>query len=203
MYVEEMQDPAFRAALPGDAYALAELAISAGDGMYEFLLQEMAPKEMLAGLMARSIKQGTAGLSWRNCFVAVDQGVVIGMINAFPAAWLREEEQDILPQDRVQVLDPIDQAQDWESFLANGVAVYAGYRRQGIGNRLVEWSVEQARARAFTKITSNVWEDNVAARSLFEKQGFRVETRIDVAGHPELSHTGSSLLMVRDDLTFG
>jgi GNAT superfamily N-acetyltransferase len=203
MYVEEMQDPAFRAALPGDAYALAELAISAGDGMYEFLLQEMAPKEMLAGLMARSIKQGTAGLSWRNCFVAVDQGVVIGMINAFPAAWLREEEQDILPQDRVQVLEPIDQAQDWKSFLANGVAVYAGYRRQGIGNRLVEWSVEQARARAFTKITSNVWEDNVAARSLFEKQGFRVETRIDVAGHPELSHTGSSLLMVRDDLTFG
>jgi ribosomal protein S18 acetylase RimI-like enzyme len=203
MYVEEMQDPAFRAALPGDAYALAELAISAGDGMYEFLLQEMAPKEMLAGLMARSIKQGTAGLSWRNCFVAVDQGVVIGMINAFPAAWLREEEQDILPQDRVQVLDPIDQAQDWKSFLANGVAVYAGYRRQGIGNRLVEWSVEQARARAFTRITSNVWEDNVAARSLFEKQGFRVETRIDVAGHPELSHTGSSLLMVRDDLTFG
>jgi ribosomal protein S18 acetylase RimI-like enzyme len=203
MYVEEMQDPAFRAALPADAYALAELAISAGDGMYEFLLQEMAPKEMLAGLMARSIKQGTAGLSWRNCFVAVDQGVVIGMINAFPAAWLREEEQDILPQDRVQVLEPIDQAQDWKSFLANGVAVYAGYRRQGIGNRLVEWSVEQARARAFTKITSNVWEDNVAARSLFEKQGFRVETRIDVAGHPELSHTGSSLLMVRDDLTFG
>jgi ribosomal protein S18 acetylase RimI-like enzyme len=203
MYVEEMQDPAFRAALPGDAYALAELAISAGDGMYEFLLQEMAPKEMLAGLMARSIKQGTAGLSWRNCFVAVDQGVVIGMINAFPTAWLREEEQDILPQDRVQVLEPIDQAQDWESFLANGVAVYAGYRRQGIGNRLVEWSVEQARARAFTRITSNVWEDNVAARSLFEKQGFRVETRIDVAGHPELSHTGSSLLMVRDDLTFG
>jgi GNAT superfamily N-acetyltransferase len=193
----------FRAALPGDAYALAELAISAGDGMYEFLLQEMAPKEMLAGLMARSIKQGTGGLSWRNCFVAVDQGVVIGMINAFPTAWLREEEQDILPQDRVQVLEPIDQAQDWKSFLANGVAVYAGYRRQGIGNRLVEWSVEQARARAFTRITSNVWEDNVAARSLFEKQGFRVETRIDVAGHPELSHTGSSLLMVRDDLTFG
>jgi ribosomal protein S18 acetylase RimI-like enzyme len=83
------------------------------------------------------------------------------------------------------------------------VAVHAGYRRQGIGNRLIEWSVEQARARAFTRITSNVWEDNVAARSLFEKQGFRVETRIDVAGHPELSHTGGSLLMVRDDLTFG
>jgi ribosomal protein S18 acetylase RimI-like enzyme len=193
----------FRAALPGDSYALAELAISAGDGMYEFLLQDMAPKEMLAGLMARSIKQGTGGLSWRNCFVAVDQGIVIGMINAFPAAWLRDEEQDVLPQDRVQVLEPIDQAQDWESFLVNGVAVQASHRRQGAGKRLIEWSVEQAKTRDFARITSNVWEDNVAARSLFEKQGFRVETRIDVAGHPELSHTGGSLLMVRDDLTFG
>ena len=55
MYVEEMQDPAFRAALPGDAYALAELAISAGDGVYEFLLQEMEPREMLAGLMAHAM----------------------------------------------------------------------------------------------------------------------------------------------------
>jgi GNAT superfamily N-acetyltransferase len=190
----------FRAALPGDSYALAELAISAGDGMYEFLLQEMAPKEMLAGLMSRSIKQGTGGLSWRNCFVAVDQGVVIGMINAFPAVWLREEEQNILPQDRVQVLQPIDQAQDWDSFLVNGVAIRAGHRRQGAGKRLIEWSVEQAKMRGFASITSNVWEDNVAARSLFEKQGFEVQTRIEVAGHPELSHTGGSLLMV---LTFG
>jgi GNAT superfamily N-acetyltransferase len=200
VYVEEMQDPVFRAALPGDAFALAELAISAGDGMYEFLLEEMAPKEMLAGLMARSIKQGTGGLSWRNCFVAVDQGAVIGMINAFPAEWLRQEEQDILPQDRVQVLQPIDQAQDWESFLVNGVAVHARNRRQGIGKRLIEWSVEQARARGFARITSNIWEDNFAARNLFEKQGFGVRTRIEVGGHPELGHTSGSLLMV---LTFG
>jgi ribosomal protein S18 acetylase RimI-like enzyme len=200
MYVEEMLDPVFRAALPGDAYALAELAISSGDGMYEFLLDEMAPREMLAGLMARSIKQGTGGLSWRNCFVAVHQGVVVGMINAFPAVWLREEEQDVLPQDRVQVLEPIDQAQDWESFLINGVAVHAGQRRQGVGKRLIEWAVEQAKIRGFARVTASVWEDNVAGWSLFVKQGFGVQKRIEVVAHPELSHTGGSLLML---LTFG
>jgi GNAT superfamily N-acetyltransferase len=195
-----LEEMLFRAALPGDSYALAELAITAGDGMYEFLLQEMAPKEMLAGLMSRSIKHGTGGLSWRNCFVAVDQAVVIGMINAFPAEWLRDEEQDLLPQDRVRVLEPIDQAQDWESFLVNGVAVQGNHRRQGIGKRLVEWSVEQAKARGFARITANLWEDNLAARSLFEKQGFLMKTLIELVGHPELSHTGGSLLM---GLTFG
>jgi hypothetical protein len=50
----------FRAAAPADAYALAELSIMAGDGMYEFLLEEMAPREMLAGLIARSMKQAAS-----------------------------------------------------------------------------------------------------------------------------------------------
>ena len=186
-----------RAALPSDAYALAELSIMAGDGMYEFLLDEMAPREMLAGLMARSLKQDTGGSSWRHCWVAQEQGVV-GMINAFPAAWLREEERDILPQDRVQLLDPIDQAQDWDSFLVNAVAVRPSYRRQGIGRRLMEWAIQQARAGGFARLTINVWQDNAAARALCEQAGFRPQTRIEVPPHPGLSHTGGSLLMVLD-----
>ena len=183
----------FRPALPADAYALAELSILAGDGMYEFLLEEMAPREMLAGLIARSMKQDAGGFSWRHCFVADDKGVV-GMINAFPAAWLRKEERDILPQDRVQILDPIDQAQDWESFLVNGVAVRPQHRRQGIGTRLLEMAID-GRAGVFARLTANVWADNVAARALFESQGFRVQTQVEIPPHPALAHVGGSLLM--------
>jgi GNAT superfamily N-acetyltransferase len=188
----------FRAALPADAYALAELSIMAGDGMYEFLLDEMAPKEMLAGLMSRTMRQGTGGFSWRHCLVADDKGVV-GMINAFPALWLREEEQDLLPQDRVQVLARIDQAQDWESFLVNGIAVRAPYRRQEVGKRLLQGAIEQATAGGFARLSANVWADNAAARGLFESQGFSLQTRIEVPEHARLSHVGGSLLYV---LTF-
>src|ERR1700744_1172582 len=170
----------FRPASPGAAYALAELPIMAGDGLYEFLLEEMAPKEMLAGLIARTMKQETGGLTWRHCFVAYEKGVV-GMINAYPTAWLREEEQDILPQDKVRILDPIDQAQDWESFLVNGIAVRPAYRRQGIAKRLLAWTTEQARAGGFAHVSANVWEDNTAGRGLFESQGFELQTRIQVA----------------------
>jgi len=186
----------FRPASPADAYALAELSILAGDGMYEFLLEEMAPREMLAGLMARTMKQDAGGFSWRHCFVADDKGVV-GMINAFPSAWLREEDRDILPQDRVQILDPIDQAQDWESFLVNSVAVRPQHRRQGIGTRLLERAIEQARAGGFARLTANVWADNFAACAVFEKAGFDVQTRVEVPPHPGLAHIGGSLLMGR------
>src|SRR5580698_1752092 len=185
----------FRPALPADAYALAELSILAGDSMYEFLLEEMAPREMLAGLIARSMKQDAGGFSFRHCFVADDKGVV-GMINAFPAAWLKEEERDILPQDRVQLLDPIDQAQDWESFLVNAVAVRPPYRRRGVGRRLLECAIQQARAGGFGRLSMNVWQDNTASRALCEQAGFRLQTRIEVPPHPGLSHAGGSLLMV-------
>ena len=187
---------AFRAALPADAYALAELSIMAGDGMYEFLLEEMVPKEMLAGLVARSMKQDTGGSCWRQCFVAEGKGVV-GMINAFPAAWLRDQERDLLPEDRVQILDPIDQAQDWESYLINSVAVRRDQRRHGIAGQLVKWAIEQATVAGFARLSVNVWADNVAAVALFEKEGFHVRTRIEVPEHPRLSHVGGSLLMTR------
>jgi GNAT superfamily N-acetyltransferase len=186
-----------RAALPSDAYALAELSLMAGDGMYEFLLEEMAPREMLAGLMARNMRQDTGANSWRHCWVAEEQGVV-GMIHAFPAAWLRDEERDILPRDRVQLLDPVDQAQDWDSFLVNAVAVRSPCRRQGIGGRLMEWAIQQARAGGFARLSMNVWQDNTAARALCEQAGFRLQIRIEVPPHPGLSHTGGSLLMVLD-----
>ncbi len=186
----------FRAATAADAYALAELAIMAGDGMYEFLLEDLAPREMLAGLMARGIKQETGGLTWPHCFVADDKAVV-GMVNAYPAAWLRDEDRDILPQDRVQILDPIDQAQDWDSFLISSIAVRPQHRRKGIGSRLTQWAVERASEAGYSRLTTTVWADNPAARGLFEQQGFQVVNRIEVAEHPALSHTGGSLLMVR------
>jgi ribosomal protein S18 acetylase RimI-like enzyme len=185
----------FRAARPTDSYALAELSIMAGDGMYEFLLEEMAPREMLAGLMARTMKDDKAGFGWRHCFVADDKGLV-GMINAYPAAWLREEEQSTLPPDRVRILNPIDQAQDWESFLINGVAVRPQYRRQGVGEQLLDWAMEQAKAGGFSRVSANVWADNLAARALFEKQSFRLQTAIEVPEHVGLSHVGGSLLYV-------
>jgi ribosomal protein S18 acetylase RimI-like enzyme len=194
----KMSTMIYRPATPADAYALAELSIMGGDGMYEFLLDELAPREMLAGLMARTMKQDSGGYCWRYCFVAEEQGVV-GMINAYPAAWLREEERDALPSDRVQVLDPIDQAQDWESFLINSVAVRPQHRRKGAGFRLVVWAIEQAKAGGFPRVSANVWQDNEAAAGLFTKAGFDLSNRVEVPLHPKLMHVGGSLLMTRQN----
>jgi GNAT superfamily N-acetyltransferase len=192
-----MAELVFRAATPADAYSLSELSIQAGDGMYEFLLEGMAPAPMLAGLISRTMKQPDGGFSWQRCFVADDAGVV-GMVNAFPAAWLRSEEQEGLPEDRVHVLEAIDKAQDWDSFLVNGLAVRASHRRQGIGKRILGWAIEEAKSAGLTRMTANLWADNAAARGLFESLGFSVAKHIDVAPHPDLRHAGGCLLYSLD-----
>jgi hypothetical protein len=61
----------------------------------------------------------------------------------------------------------------------------------------MKMAIEQARAGAFARLTANVWADNVAARGLFETEGFAVQTRVEVPPHPGLAHTGGSLLMAR------
>ena len=189
----------YRAAAPADSFALAELSIMAGDGMFEFLLEEFAPKDMMAGLMAGSIRQQAGPSSWQSCFVAEQQGAgVVGMVNAVPAAWLRDEERDVLPQDRVQVLDSIDQAQEWESFVVSGVAVRATHRRQGVGKQLLAWAAEQSRVRGFGRLTANVWRDNLPACGLFLADGFRIQAEVPVAAHPALHHAGGSLLLVKE-----
>ena len=68
----------FRAALPGDAYVPGRAGHHGRRRKMNFYCRKWRPEEMLAGLMARSIKQGTGGLSWRNCFVAVDRALSSG-----------------------------------------------------------------------------------------------------------------------------
>ena len=186
-----MKNLTYRNATPTDAYALAELSIMGGDGLYEFLLSDFAPRDMLAGLMSRTMKESAS-----HCYVAVDGSMVVAMVDAFPAALLRETDRDILPQDRVQILEPIDQAQDWESFLINTIAVRAPYRRQGIATRLLDWAIAQG--KDFPRVSANVWADNEPAVHLFEKARFSAISQIAVSTHPDLPHNGITLVMKRD-----
>ena len=107
----------------------------------------------------------------------------------------------MLPPDRVAVLDPIDQVQQWQSYLISGIAVRHEQRRQGIACRLLECAMRRAEAEGFCRASLNVWADNGAARALFERQGFVVEKLVEVPEHPALGHAGGSLLMVREVAT--
>lgn len=56
-----------------------------------------------------------------------------------------------------------------------GLAVHPACQRGGVGRRLVEACIEQARSRGARKLSLRVLGDNVAARLLYESCGFTAE----------------------------
>ena len=57
----------------------------------------------------------------------------------------------------------------------NGIAVAIQHRRHGVGRRLLDAAVEEARARGARRLTLRVLGPNDAARRLYEDAGFVVE----------------------------
>jgi ribosomal protein S18 acetylase RimI-like enzyme len=56
-----------------------------------------------------------------------------------------------------------------------GLAVHPARQRSGVGRRLVEACIEQARSRGARKLSLRVLGGNVAARRLYESCGFIAE----------------------------
>ena len=56
-----------------------------------------------------------------------------------------------------------------------GMGILPGYRRQGLGHRLLEACIEKAWQKGLTRIELEARADNRAAISLYEKVGFKQE----------------------------
>ncbi|HXG53003.1 MAG TPA: ribosomal protein S18-alanine N-acetyltransferase [candidate division Zixibacteria bacterium] len=56
----------------------------------------------------------------------------------------------------------------------HNLAVHTAYRRRGIGRRLLQQVIGQARGRGSSRVTLEVRRSNTAAQRLYESLGFRI-----------------------------
>ena len=56
-----------------------------------------------------------------------------------------------------------------------GMGIVEGYRGRGIGAALIRATLERAKAVGLTRVELTVREDNLRAKTLYEKAGFAVE----------------------------
>lgn len=193
-------DISYRYAAPEDSAQVASYICLAGDGLYEFLLDDLIP-----GFTSMEILKWTVGvlaspLSYKNCFVAVDcrDDQIAGVINLFPADLLREQSHALINTQRWRFLEPVFKRQDWGSLFINSLAVGRQWRKSGIGGRLLDHASEQAKSEGYDRVSLHVWSENLNAVSFYEKRGFTIMDKVSLPTHPELAGKSGSILMHRE-----
>lgn len=197
--LKAISDISYRHATSEDSAAVASYICLAGDGLYEFLLNDLIP-----GFTSTEILKWTVGvlaspLSYKNCFVAVDcrDDQIAGVINLFPADLLREQSHELINTQRWRYLEPVFQRQDWGSLFINSLAVGRQWRQCGIGGRLLDHAFERAEKDGYDRVSLHVWSENLNAISFYEKRGFKVMEEVALPAHLDFSGKSGSILMSR------
>lgn len=186
---------AIRRATGRESREIAKLANLAGGDTLSFILQGINPKANPLQVYRDMISAPTGMFSHRNCLVAISRGQIVGTANAFPASVIKSETEGVRLTDRDKLLQPRTELNDPQSYLLNNIAVSRAYRRRGVGSCLLAVVIDEARRGAFPSVTLHVWEDNSDALALYASFGFREVGRAEIPPHPDLPHTGGSLLL--------
>ena len=192
-----MNDLIFRPACPEDALEVAKLAIIAGGGIFEFLLEDFVKDISLENLVALEVKKETGNLSYIHTEVAELNGQIIGSIESTDAKQedITKETKDFLPPEKLDWLQDLFSSKIKEGWYINILAVNGNYRKQGIGKQLINHVKNKAKQNNCSLLTLNVWSDNLTAIKFYENQGFQAVKEINIDFHPLMPHHGGMKLM--------
>ncbi|HYG90531.1 MAG TPA: GNAT family N-acetyltransferase [Azospirillum sp.] len=190
-------DIRIRSAEPDDAPTMVPLVVTAGGGIYEYLLDGLVPGMTAAELLLPGLAAREGSFSYRHCAVAADGDSVIGVAHAYPVDWMKMVDRSSLPADRLEHIHAFDVTQDWGSYFLSALAVVPAWRRRGIAQRLLGWAEQRARAGGFDRVTLHVWADNAPARRLYARCGYIDVGVAAIPWHPRLPHRGGSVLLCK------
>ena len=193
-----MQDMTFRPANRDESRVIARLYQISSDGVADYIWTRLAePGEDLLDVGARRYARVDTDFSYQNVTVAVHGGEVVGMMAAYvmrPA----EQKPSEFDFDVDPVLRPYDRLELPNSFYISGMALFERYRGRGLGTEFLKLAAGRARGSGLSKVSLIVFEDNVGAKRLYERVGFREVMREPVVPHPLIHFTGYALLMALD-----
>lgn len=189
----------FRRGRLDDSGTIAAMAVDAGDGAVEFMLDGLVPGASARDLLARAVSDAADTLSYRGAIVAEAASGVIGVAATYPAEDHRitDDMRRTIPGDRLAAVAPFFAARVEGSLFVHALFVAPPWRGRGIGRSLLERAADKAAAEGRERISLAVFSSNLGARRLYERCGFSVVDTMRFAPHPRLPHDAEALLMAK------
>ncbi len=191
--------PPFRPATANDARAIADLVAIASGGVAVIGWAEEAAREAGISPMdvgARTYARPHGQYSYRNTVVAESNGAILGALLTFAMHRRQGEPAQPPPFDGTDVFAPYNYLEAPDSWYICAMAVFPGYRGQGIGTGFLGIARRQAVEHAFDRLSLVGFEQNEGAVRLYKRHGFEIVDRAPVVPHPMIRCGGDALLMV-------
>ena len=181
----------FRPAKKQESRIIAELYSMSSDGVANYIWTKLAkPGEDLIDVGEHRYEREDSVFSYKNCTIVEVDGVIAGMMVAFPMVADDEVDED-------PVLAPYSRLEEDNSYYICGVALYPEYRGKGVGHQFMALAKKQAMLKGLNKISLVVFENNENALSMYKKLGYKDIKREKIVEHPMIQHSGDAILMVK------
>lgn len=182
----------FRPASRDDCLDIARLYRISSEGVADYVWSKLAGEgeDLLKVGEARYQRENTS-FSYQNCTIVECDEKVAGMLVAFPM-YVDPDDHEEDP-----VLQPYAELEEDQSLYVCSLALYPEYRGRGWGRELMAIAELRAKVLGLGKVSLIVFEQNVPARTLYEKLGYLETARRKVIPHPLIAHEGNALLLVK------
>jgi len=192
-----MSDCRIRPATPQDATDLVAMIDMAGEGLPTYFWSHMAEagQSPIEIGRARAMREEGA-FSYRNAWIAEIGSAVAGTLIGYTI----DDPVDLSSLgDMHEIARPLVrlEAKAAGHWYVNALAVYPEFRGFGVGTKLLDQADALGRASAPNGMTIIVASENVGARRLYERVGYRERASEPLVGYPGFKRGGEWVLLTK------
>jgi ribosomal protein S18 acetylase RimI-like enzyme len=184
-----------------DSAVVADYALKAGGGLFEFLLNGVLPLVTAEHLLRLAVVDEDSVLHYSNAVLAELESKPVGMILCYASRHygIPKILETLVPRARLDQVREFLSSRIDNSFYVNTLIVEDVARGKGVGRLLLSFAAALAQEQGQVSLSLHAWSDNVAALNLYRESGFAVVREISV---PLTANDGTSraMLLMKADL---
>lgn len=178
----------------GDCYAIAELALIAGDNIPAYFWEKSRkPGQTLEEVGAQNASSTVENFSFKNTHIAWLETQVTGMLLAYRLPSVGDAEDLENFPDFIRPLVALEQLVP-DSFYINMLAVYPEFRGNGIGSKMLSIIDRIAQQAKSTLISIEVFDFNPGALKLYQREGFEIIEQMRISSN-RYTPAGKAILL--------
>jgi ribosomal protein S18 acetylase RimI-like enzyme len=185
---------------PGDkdeCAQLAELINIASDGVVEYLFRDLVPGMTPVQVVAYGLEKDNYPHTYKSAIVATIKDDIVGMALSYPSSYhkITDEMRNFFPEDRLAHLSHFYSASVENSWYLDDLCVVEGYRRKGIGEKLISLTKEKAIENGHHTLSLIAFADNTLAIPVYKRTGFEIVKKVELQGNEFINHKDGCFLM--------